>query len=253
MVYRPSEGSKSGYSTTSLMPKFEGRENCIFQIRIPRRFLYEKERAEVFNRRCLWGTDIYTDDSDIIAVLMHLGKIPPVLPEGVDISMVTSAPITNAPNKAADEVPPAPVGRKGRAVKGKAAAANGAAAAAAASAAANEKQNGATAPPNNCLNLKKDVVVNILILPALEKYSSSVRCALKSRAWLKQQHDGMSFMVHEVKNVEAGEAEGRGKSMRKQRLNEREYIRKWGTLPGREGEGGMKTVPRGCWEAKVGA
>jgi len=99
------------------------------------------------------------------------------------------------------------------------------------------------------LNINKDVIVDILILPPLEKYSSTVRNAIKSRSWLRQ-HDGMSYMVRDVKTAEPGEAEGRGKSMRKQRLNEREHIRKWGTLPGREGEGGLKTLGR---EAKVGA
>jgi len=99
------------------------------------------------------------------------------------------------------------------------------------------------------LDMNKDVIVDILILPPLEKYSSTVRNAIKSRSWVKQ-HDGMSYMVREVKTAEPGEAEGRGRSMRKQRLNEREHIRKWGTLPGREGEGGLKTLGR---EAKVGA
>ncbi|KAF8460224.1 histone deacetylation protein Rxt3-domain-containing protein [Kalaharituber pfeilii] len=224
MLYQPSAEPKPGYSTTSLLPRFEGRENCIFQIRIPRRYLYERERADVCQRRCLWGTDVYTDDSDILAVLIHL--------EGIDSNLVLGTPTLAPLGKNLEE---AGAGRKGRPVtKGKSIAVNGSSN----SAGTHDKAG--------------DLIVDILILPPLEKYSSTVRNAIKSRAWLKQ-HDGMSYMVHQIKEVEPGEAEGRGKSMRKQRLNEREHIRKWGTLPGREGEGGLRGVGRDCWEAKVGA
>ena len=236
-------------STTTLIPRFENRENCIFQVRIPRRFLYDKERAEVCQRRCLWGTDIYTDDSDILAVLVHLGKIPPVLPEGVEPSMVLATSTIASLGKAED-VGAIKKGRGGTNAKGKSIVTNGSSSNALAPPAfVNLKSNGVSPSETNYLNINKDIVVDILILPPLEKYSSTVRNALKSRSWVKQ-HDGMSFMVHSVKNVEPGEAEGRGKSMRKQRLNEREHIRKWGTLPGREGEGGLRLVG---WDAKVGA
>lgn len=254
MVYNPSgntNAANKGYSTThSMLPRFEGRENCIFQIRIPRRYLYERERAEVCRRRWLWGSDVYTDDSDVLAVLIHLGKIPPALPEGVEPEMVL------APQGAVVEEKE--VGRKGgkAAAKGKGVV-NGSSLHAAPSS-STMKTNGTTttnftstsAAPNGYLNINKDIVVDILILPPLEKYSTTVRNAVKSRAWSKQ-HDGMSYMVHEVKTAEPGEAEGRGKSMRKQRLNEREHIRKWGTLPGREGEGGLRSLVGR--EAKVGA
>ncbi|KAF8420132.1 histone deacetylation protein Rxt3-domain-containing protein [Tirmania nivea] len=222
MVYNPSgnsNASNKGYSTThSMLPRFEGRENCIFQIRIPRRYLYERERAEVCKRRWLWGSDVYTDDSDVLAVLVHLGKIPPVLPDGIEPELVL-APQPGAMEDKDKEI-------------------NGALPASAKS------------TPSGYVNINKDIIVDILILPPLEKYSSTVRNAIKSRSWNKQ-HDGMSYMVHEVKTAEPGEAEGRGKSMRKQRLNEREHIRKWGTLPGREGEGGLRTLVGR--EAKVGA
>ena len=243
MVYNSSGNTNAmskGYSTThSMLPRFEGRENCIFQIRIPRRYLYERGRAEVCRRRWLWGSDVYTDDSDILAVLVHLGKIRPVLPQGVDPEMVLGHILDEKGD----------LGRKvGRPVgKGKAI--------------TNGTPNLATPTANGVfpsspspssggyLDMNKDVIVDVLILPPLEKYSSTVRNAIKSRSWVKQ-HDGMSYMVREVKTAEPGEAEGRGRSMRKQRLNEREHIRKWGTLPGREGEGGLKTLGR---EAKVGA
>lgn len=261
MVYRPRPGPDSD-SLDHLMPRFDNRENCVFQIRIPRRFLYEKERMEIFKRRELWGTDVYSDDSDIIAVLMHIGKLPPALPEDVDLNLVmpdnTPALPISAGSRHLDETPAATITKKGRvSVKSKAAAAAAAAAAASAAATSNggssDKTNGTTSAVEY-LDVNKDVVVDVLILPPLERYATSVRNALKSRYW--EKHDGMSFMVHDVKNVEPGEAESRGRAMRKQRLDEREHIRKWGTLPGREGEGGLSglgKVGKVAWEAKVGA
>jgi len=254
MVYNPSgnsNASSKGYSTThSMLPRFEGRGNCIFQIRIPRRYLYERQRAEVCKRRWLWGSDVYTDDSDILAVLVHLGKIPPVLPDGVEPELVLAA----QPGVMEDR--DKEVGRRGNKAAGKGKSmVNGSSGTGVLATTSMDKINGvppvgANSTSSGYLNINKDIIVDILILPPLEKYSSTVRNAIKSRSWTKQ-HDGMSYMVSEVKTAEPGEAEGRGKSMRKRRLNEREHIRKWGTLPGREGEGGLR--PLVGREAKVGA
>ncbi|KAF8454610.1 histone deacetylation protein Rxt3-domain-containing protein [Terfezia claveryi] len=255
MVYNPSGNSNAlnkGYSTThSMLPRFEGRENCIFQIRIPRRYLYERERAEICKRRCLWGSDVYTDDSDVLAVLVHMGNIPPVLPNGIDPELVL------APQPGLMEDKDKEFGRKGyrAAATGKGKSVVNGSNIAVPPTASTDRINGALPAgtksiPSGYLNINKDIIVDILILPPLEKYSSTVRNAIKSRSWTKQ-HDGMSYKVYDVKTAEPGEAEGRGKSMRKQRLNEREHIRKWGTLPGREGEGGLRTLVGR--EAKVGA
>ena len=192
---------------------------------------------------------MYTDDSDVLAVLVHLGKIPPVLPDGIEPELVLAA-------QPGMEDKDKEVGRKGNRAAGKGkGVVNGLSSIAVSATTSTDKINGALSAstkftPSGYLNINKDIIVDILILPPLEKYSSTVRNAIKSRSWTKQ-HDGMSYMVHEVKTAEPGEAEGRGKSMRKQRLNEREYIRKWGTLPGREGEGELRTLVGR--EAKVGA
>lgn len=51
-----------------------GRElyyNCELQVRVSAYFLREKN--DLVERRALWGTDVYTDDSDLLAVLRHMG------------------------------------------------------------------------------------------------------------------------------------------------------------------------------------
>lgn len=54
-------------------------------------------------------------------------------------------------------------------------------------------------PPEN-----KDLHVTIVVLPTLEKYSSVTRWGIKSREW--GDHDGLSFMILEIKWVEAADA-----------------------------------------------
>jgi hypothetical protein len=96
----------------------------------------ERDANESVYRRKLWGTDIYTDDSDVVAALYHCGHV-----------------------------------------------------------------NEAKAAEN-----KGDCVATLLILPALTKYLGSYRNGFRSRSWLVR-HDGVSFMIHDVKFVQPGKAE----------------------------------------------
>lgn len=53
------------YSTQLLLPNLEDHVNGLMEIRVPARFLtFENVKVK---KRALWGTDIYTDDSDIVA------------------------------------------------------------------------------------------------------------------------------------------------------------------------------------------
>ncbi|PWW73897.1 Rxt3-domain-containing protein [Tuber magnatum] len=226
-IYQPTPTPKQGYSITQpLLPRFEGRENCIFQVRIPRRFLSVEQRRDVHKRRCVWGTEVYTDDSDVLGVLVHLGKVPGVLPEGVTPDLVAETrcrkttsrgEITNMPS-----TNPSLVKKKGKG--------------------AHVVGEGPAIQPG------KDLIVNLLILPTLQKYTGSVRNALKSRSW-NTIHDGMSYSIWDMEWVEAGEAEARGGGSRKRRLDEREWVRRWGELPPSRGGGGVGKVGwnKGRW------
>ena len=53
------------YTPHLLLPNLEGCLNGIMEIRVPARYLsFENMRVK---KRAVWGTDIYTDDSDIVA------------------------------------------------------------------------------------------------------------------------------------------------------------------------------------------
>ncbi|KAI5286775.1 hypothetical protein KEM52_001868, partial [Ascosphaera acerosa] len=48
-------------------------ENCTVTVRVPRWHLAAGKREEICYRRALWGTGVYTDDSDPVAAAIHSG------------------------------------------------------------------------------------------------------------------------------------------------------------------------------------
>lgn len=175
----------------------EGREGCRLTVRVPRIYLGDISREEITGRRAIWGTDVYTDDSDIVAACIHGGWIQGAWPEEVDISALDlvvngGASDTDVPN--------------GKKLNGKP---------------KWEKdiedivlehppKSGPRVPP-----MDRDMHVTIVILPALEKYASTVRWGIKSREW-KDTHDGLSYMIESVRFVSGVDtaAEIRGKARR---------------------------------------
>lgn len=172
------------------LPRFEGKENCTITIRIPRYYLTDAEREKICNRRVVWGLDVYTDDSDPLAAAIHSGWIRGDWGEGIDESMLesdqTGKPSTEAvkPNAATTELvhlvrPSEPM----KPVAG------------------------------------KDLHLTLLILPALQSYTSHVRHGIKSRQW-GSTHDGMSFKIEKAAWVDggAGKGEERGGEARRKRM-----------------------------------
>lgn len=54
-----------------LLPDFVCNHlNCTIDVRIPRYQLYHNDNVY---QRHVWGTDVYTDDSDVVAILYHCG------------------------------------------------------------------------------------------------------------------------------------------------------------------------------------
>ncbi|ODV91393.1 hypothetical protein CANCADRAFT_44983 [Tortispora caseinolytica NRRL Y-17796] len=62
------------------LPRYEGKENSIVEIHVPHKYLNGDSNPRLA-RREVWGTDIYTDDSDPVAAAIHAGFIAAVLPE----------------------------------------------------------------------------------------------------------------------------------------------------------------------------
>jgi hypothetical protein len=162
-------------------------------VKVGRQHLLPEAREEITSRRAVWGTDIYTDDSDIIAACIHAGWIRGEWPEDVDVDMLDLVLSEDTDKRGRRTAPNQPT-----------------------SAPANPdvlteppKTGPMVVPPN------RDLHVTILILPLLEKYSSTVRFGIKSRefggkivdslgATQRSLHDGLSFMITGIRWVSNG-------------------------------------------------
>ncbi|KAF8979822.1 hypothetical protein BGZ52_004538, partial [Haplosporangium bisporale] len=71
------------YDPATLLPNMEGNENSLLEVRIASTYLtYDNAKVR---KRELWGTEVYTDDSDVVATLIHSGfYIPPLTPTSTD-------------------------------------------------------------------------------------------------------------------------------------------------------------------------
>ncbi|KAK9487789.1 histone deacetylation protein Rxt3-domain-containing protein [Lipomyces starkeyi] len=69
LVYTPTPDSHQ-----PIIPRLEDKVNSLIQIRIARRFLSRRTNPHV-TRREVWGTDVYTDDSDVVAAIYHSGYL----------------------------------------------------------------------------------------------------------------------------------------------------------------------------------
>ena len=168
------------YMTTKLkfsskmhpIPVFPGKENCTYTVRVPRWYLAPGSPdapsylEEICRRRQLWGADVYTDDSDVVAAAVHSGwlkgdfggfnaDLRDIESEPDELPETTSTILTTRPRR--------PV----------------------------------TAPPD------LDAHITVLLLPPLGEYKSAVQHHVWSREW-GGAHDGMSFMIFEVAFVDEG-------------------------------------------------
>ncbi|KAI0171684.1 Rxt3-domain-containing protein [Hypoxylon sp. FL1284] len=188
--------SKFGFTSNPIplpMDMIKGNENSTLTMKIPRINLTPAAREEITSRRAVWGTDVYTDDSDVVAACIHAGWIRGEWSDDVDVDLLglykpsTSKKQRNVPAEQHLEVLTSPP---------------------------------ASGPVH--VPADRDLHVTLLILPLLEKYSSSTRFGIQSREFggvckgHKSIHDGISFMITSVRWVDgaAPQCRLRGKARR---------------------------------------
>ncbi|RAL65327.1 hypothetical protein DID88_000895 [Monilinia fructigena] len=166
-------------STNRAFPNFEGKVNCTYTIKISRTHLEPQSREEITYRKNLWGTDVYTDDSDIVAACIHQGWFCGKWAPDVDVKLLNLYPsdegvsvepeldtFANGPDEFFDRPPargPMPV------------------------------------------RMNRDLHVTVLVLDCLDKYTSKVRFGIKSREWGGNNttaHDGLSYLIMNIKWVD---------------------------------------------------
>ena len=154
-------------------------------MRVPRFRIDTSHREEICARRALWGTGVYTDDSDPVAAAIHSGFIRGAWSEDVDESML-DLEIKDTYQHAPQSLDKRP-GEE--ASKG--------------------DSRTPRLPPVPPLN--QDLHITLLILPRLERYDSTVMFGVKSRKW-DGRHDGMSFKIHRIDWVDDGVGRGEERS-----------------------------------------
>jgi Histone deacetylation protein Rxt3 len=159
----------------NIFPSFKDplQSNCTYTIRVSRTWLRHAEREAICAERFLWGSGIYTDDSDPVAAAIHSGFLKGAWSEWVDTTLLEQVIKEQNPSiDVRDNIPETPI-----------------------------------EPPDG-----KDLHITLLVLPQLEKYAESVRYGVKSRTWPEEAkdapHDGISFMVLDCEWVDEGSARG---------------------------------------------
>ncbi|THX90426.1 Rxt3-domain-containing protein [Aureobasidium pullulans] len=165
-------------SSVKPIPRFEGKDNCTFTVRVPRAYLAASGTTdegdtvaggleEICKTRAVWGSEVYSDDSDPVAAAVHSGWIRGDFGEfNEDLRELFSeqgeeASDTPELGKVVTEKPKVPL----------------------------------RLPP------KADLHITLLILPALTSYMASTQNFLRSREW-GSDHDGVSYMIHSIEFVE---------------------------------------------------
>ena len=183
------------------IPVFTDQENCTYTIRVPRYYLTPGSGGAEMNhslegickRRQLWGTEIYTDDSDVIAAAVHSGWLRGDFGDFNDDLRELGDDTSEHGND--EELSLSLVTRPQRPVN---------------------------APEGY------DAHITVLILPPLESYAATSQHHLASREWRKK-HDGMSYMIHSIEFVDEGPSNryvDRSAAARKNRIAIEEAARK---------------------------
>lgn len=224
----------------------KGKENSVLTVKVPLVHLTPVAREEITARAFLWGTDVYSDDSDVVAACIHGGWIMGEWTDDVDTAML------NLDNSE---------GKDGKDKSSKAKAHRPEL----------DSEGLITGPPAAGplpIPANRDLHVNLLILPRLVKYSSSTRFGMTSREFggtfgaRHAVHDGLSYMIKSIRWVENGgqlQARLRGQARRERmRKAMREVKVSFGNISGQERElekeriGRLRSEITGNWWKKDG-
>jgi hypothetical protein len=203
-----SDPRTSFVSTMKPMPKLDGHENSTYMIRVPRWYLTRSKEEieagepnrleEICKRRQIFGTEVYSDDSDVVAAAVHSGWLKGDFGDwNDDLQEVCADEFEQASTNA--------VSPKNTKIKEES------------PLSLTSKPAKPVIPPSNY-----DAHITILILPTLDSYASTSQHHILSREWNKTTpHDGMSFVIHRIDFVNegvAGRSLPRGAKARKARL-----------------------------------
>jgi hypothetical protein len=208
----------------------QGKINCTLTVKVPQIHLSSMSREEITARGYLWGTDIYTDDSDVVAACIHSGWIKGEWSEPVDAEMLDADASEGRRRKKTIAIEP--VIHEGLIT---------------------------STPSPMPIPEDRDLHVNVLILPRLLKYGSTTRHGITSREFGGEfgarhvVHDGLSYTIQSLRWVENGaqpQARLRGKA-RRERMR-KAMMEVQGTLANSKSAGAGNGEIPGNWRRTEG-
>ncbi|ODQ62644.1 hypothetical protein WICANDRAFT_60700 [Wickerhamomyces anomalus NRRL Y-366-8] len=172
--YNTPEPNEQETEIVPLLPELRDYINCILTVRIPSYQINDLQNNKNYINRAIWGTDVYTDDSDILLILKHNGFLP-----SIDNELENT--INNGSNFTTEKTTP---GNKA-------------------------EPHNIDQTVNNFRHfiniIGGDIHVDLIILPTLNKYEGIYRNGVNSRDW-KTGHDGVSVAIYGVRYGEINSA-----------------------------------------------
>ncbi|KAJ3107645.1 hypothetical protein HDU97_003639 [Phlyctochytrium planicorne] len=199
---------KAADSKLYLLPSFNtSHVYSTIDVRIPAEFLSFHRNLGV-KHQALWGTEIYTDDSDVVAVLIHSGYYRPFDHPMTEIAAHVAESSDSAKNPPGEtSASPANVAKASEETPQDAPSI---------SQASTTFSQPPPAPfqakrdPTNHLVPDHDLSVTLRILPRLVRYTGSIRFGISSRGW-GSSHDGESIRIEKVDIIPRGSASRKGR------------------------------------------
>lgn len=161
---------QQGTEIVPLLPELKDYINSIITVRIPSYQINDLQNNKNYINRSIWGTDIYTDDSDVLLILKHNGFLPSIDNELENM-------IHNSDNNDNNSVEKRTPGNL------------------------KDPQNLDQTVNNfrHFINIiGGDIHVDLIVLPKLVKYEGIYRNGINSRTWVTG-HDGVSIAIHGVR------------------------------------------------------
>lgn len=173
--YNTPEPNDKDTEIVPLLPEMREYINSIVTVRILSYQINDLQNNKNYLNRAIWGTDIYTDDSDVLLILKHNGFLP-----NIDNELENT--INSGANYRATE---------------------------------KRTPGNQTQPQNIDQTVNNfrhfvniiggDIHVDLIILPTLNSYKGIYRNGVNSRDW-KTGHDGVSIAIHGVRYGEINSA-----------------------------------------------
>jgi Histone deacetylation protein Rxt3 len=184
-------GPEDTYPQFLLPRRFTDNEiGGTFTVRVPRWYLTAEARKELVRDPYLFGTDVYTDDSNPLVAAMHGGWIRGAWASELDTTLMDLPPesdlgVSDLKDREFGSIP-----------------------------GSTDDAEGGVNPPAVPLTPPHglDAHITLLVLPTLQRYARTLRFGVKSKEWVREIHDGLSFMVVGLKFVDEASRVGQDRT-----------------------------------------